>query len=137
MQPIPSHIRLGFSLFCILTGGLLLSVTNYFFSKFTPIVGILVGGMIVGFVYYLPGAISILRDILLLITLILTCIIALILQKVYCSWSFSQTGCTLSAFRAATFDNIIFPGGIIVYLWLDLRISQLLLLIKMRKRKQD
>ena len=126
MQPISIRIRLGFVLLCVILGGVLLAITNYFFPKFIAVSGILVGGMIVSFVFYLPGVVSPMRDLLLLMTLILTDITAIILMKRFCFWRIDPSVCSPSSLRAAAFGDIFFPGIIVVPLWLSHRIRQFL-----------
>jgi hypothetical protein len=121
-------------LFCVGIGSFILAVTDFFIPNYIPITGILVGVLIVGFIYYFPGHVSAIRDLQLLFAWIITALISILVVKLYCFERIEQVICSPSAVRSAVFGNLTFPGIIVVASWLDMRFRHLIYLLRSRKQ---
>ena len=112
--------------FCIGVGSFLLVSTSFLLPNFLPITSVLVGGFILGLIYYFPGHISAIRDLQLLLTWIVTSLVSAFIIKLYCLQSVNQLVCAPSAVRAAIFGIFAFSGIIVIALWLYVRIRYLI-----------
>ncbi len=138
MQIVPFQKRLKLSVFCILFGSAILSVTNSFIhinpiiELLNMLIGLLMGGIIVGFVYLIPGKISIVNDFILFVTFALMVIFARAYLEFFCYLKFNVFVCSTSSLTKATFINVAFPGLVVIMMWLVVRIRFLSLLWKVR-----
>jgi len=130
MKETPYGTKVRLILICIIASSLLLSLTSYFLPEYLQIASVLTGIMVLFSIYFIPGKITIKREICLLITLIVIDIVSLIMLRSYCWLKNNFGNCTTSNMKATAFENIVFAAIVVGVVCITNRIRQFLNIYK-------
>lgn len=125
--------QLAVSIICVAMGGLALAVANLLTGKWIFIAGLAVGLGIVALVYFGPGQVDWLSDVILFCTLACTSLLAYLLLVNLCAIGISVDACTLGSIRASAFANAFFPALPVIFAWSWVRVSWLSRLLQRRR----